>query len=383
MKTIQDLKSFILLETGKPLGDVVISNLKIVEKCLYKGRCSRTSLQNSIAEQKSKTTVSEKTVQNCIKYLNFLYDGDNKISKTTKHGDGPRYSLQNYENLCFPETALEDSRRDAMRLLLRLASMHQIPVRKLFNELHDSVAESSIREYNDGNLLSLGLSKEPFSGFARIFSRLFDAIDKKEIVSLEYKLGGKYLEENEDKVEHKNVSPLMLRLYNNRWYLIAHEHKHNPYDWSIFPLDRIKSIAKYEGEKKYYEIDSKVIDEYYSKVIGFDIPPAKVKSDSSELNRRMRPEDLRTTHIELGFSNNKAYMFVKKNPVCQSQVCSDEDMTIKLDLVENDALYLQLIRFAPDIKYITPEEVKDELLGRLNGVMQNIAKTNLDCGSDY
>ena len=157
MKTIQDLKSFILLETGKPLGDVVISNLKIVEKCLYKGRCSRTSLQNSIAEQKSKTTVSEKTVQNCIKYLNFLYDGDNKISKTTKHGDGPRYSLQNYENLCFPETALEDSRRDAMRLLLRLASMHQIPVRKLFNELHDSVAESSIREYNEGNLLSLGL----------------------------------------------------------------------------------------------------------------------------------------------------------------------------------------------------------------------------------
>lgn len=368
MRTIDELKN------TAQIGDVMISTIKIVEKCLYEGRNSRERIKIAIGEAKGKEPVSDRLVQMCIKHLNWMYDGDNKITKSIKNIDGPIYHLENYDNLCFPDAIFEENKRDVMRVLLRLASIHRIPVRKLFTELKTRKISEIEQDNSDFEVMNLGVTEEPFPKFIQIFSRLFDAICRKELISIDYKYGGRYTMPEKDH-EVKTLSPLMLKIFKERWYLIAHEHKPMSYDWSVFPLDRIIEINKYEGNKTYWDKDPRIIEEYYSKVIGFDVPPEKVKSASPDLNRSMLPKDLITTHIEIGFDNAKTYDYVKRNPIHVSQQYRDIDYTIELDLVENAALYRELMRYAPDIKFLYPGSVKDELNKRVIAIIDKIGGT--------
>lgn len=360
----------------KPLGPITLANMKVIENRLYHSdSCTRRELQVAIqanVENRYSEKISERTIQNLIKYLNEWYAGKNRIGmkRAVNPQDGPIYTLDNRIHLRFPEIINECSEedRDVLRIMLQIAGLYNLPVKKLADKISKRI------EVTD----SIDIQHEPFARFEDFFGKLFDAVFNRKVMVIIYTQ-----KKNDIKVE-KVISPLMLKCYNNRWYLIAHSHEHNPFDWSIFPLDRIERVSNYENEKKkvsFYEIKISRIKEYYSKVIGFDVPWRMIKGNTLEDPKRyLNPKDLVTTSITIKFNSNEeggsTFHYIMNNPIHSSQMANTANRTISLNVVENDALYKKLIVIGADIESISPTSVMEKLQSKITKIYLNLQKRN-------
>lgn len=360
-------------EGKNPIGPITLANMKVIEQKLYHSdSCTRKEFQDAIQaqiENRTSKSISDRTIQNLIKYLNDWYDGKNKIvMKRAIDKNGPIYTIENRLHLRFPEVVNECSEgdRDVLRLLLQIASLHNLPVKELSERISKSIDTDSI-----------DIQPKPFERFEEFFGRLFDAMINRKVKTISYKTknGISF---------NKIISPLMLKCYNNRWYLIAHAHadsnEKHPFDWSIFPLDRIMNVNDYDQKGKqisFYEIRISRIKEYYSKVIGFDVPWNKIRGNSKEdPKRNLMPKDLITTPIAIKFNNDQTFKYIMNNPIHTSQTAKTADRIINLDVVENDSLYKRLLVIGGDIEDITPKEVMERLQKVVSNIYENITKRN-------
>lgn len=136
------------------------------------------------------------------------------------------------------------------------------------------------------------------------------------------------------------IHPYYLKQYNNRWYLLGlFPEKMNI---SVYPLDRIKSV----GPVKIPFIPDSIIqnpDDYFYDVIGVTIP--KNKSSVS---------------VVLRFTEHR-YPYVKAKPIHPSQICNDNDRTIRLKLVPNKELTATILGFGKDVEVLEPLSLREEL----------------------
>ena len=91
-----------------------------------------------------------------------------------------------------------------------------------------------------------------------MLAELYRAISSKAVIKLSYHT---FSDDNERFVE---LSPYLLKEYNNRWYLLA-----NPFDSDrvlSFALDRINSVEYTSGHK--YKMPSEDFIERYEDVVG-------------------------------------------------------------------------------------------------------------------
>lgn len=359
----------------KNIGPLTLANMRAVEYALYHNEsCSRKQLQSSISaliktreSEKEPKKVSERTVQNIIKFLNEWYSGKNKICmKRATNSDGPIYTLENRIHLRFPEiiTECNEDDRDVLRLLIQIATLHNLPVKKFAERI------SQITDISD----AIGIASEPFYQFGELFCQIFDAMFNKRIIKIDYSPKNKAIENGKEiNVITKVISPLMLRCYNNRWYLIAHAHEPNPYDWSVFPLDRIKRVSPYDKSKEFSKIKVSLIRDYYDKVIGFDVPWNKIKGNSlNNPKRRQLASDLIVTPICIKFKNDKTFRYIANNPIHPSQRVNTGEFSILLNVVENDALYKKLMIIGADISSISPDYIMDHLRLKIADIYNNL-----------
>ncbi|MCS2946978.1 WYL domain-containing protein [Bacteroides sp. BFG-638] len=358
--------------TDGKIGGVTIANMREVERALVqKGICSQLYLRQCIAKMiGNKSEVSERTVQIAIKNLKERYGDKNKIIKSQGFGQsGPNYQLDNLSYLCYPEVVYSDRDRGTMRMLLQIASLYNMPIREFVDKIKNSFDDDA----DIVNAVSIG--KEPFLGFKYMFSYIFSAIFEKKILKIEYKSA------NRPKKE-QIVSPLMLKTFNERWYLIGHVHELNPFDWTIFPLDRIHAISQYCGDKSFWSIPLSQINEYYDKVIGYQVPIECVKGSSKDNPKRsLRANDLITTQIVFRVNDPNTYRFIKHKPLHLSQTFDDCTQVIRLNVVENDTLYKRLIEIGAEITILSPETVRETLSIKAKTIYDNLVNPQLDCVS--
>lgn len=358
------------------VGPITRANMKVIERQLYHSdSCTRKELQSAIqvlVEGRISESISERTIQSLIKKLNDWYDGKNRISmKRAIDNRGPIYTLENKIHLRFPEVISDCSEadRDMLRLLLQIAYLHNMPVSKLAKKISK----------NSEILDAIDIQEEPSQQFGEFFISLFDAKINRKVMTICYE------QKDKTKVE-KIISPLMLKCYNNRWYLIAHAHEINSFEWSIFPLDRIVRVNDYDHKKKkisFYEIKISRIKEYYSKVIGFDVPWDKIKGNSKENPKRAQnPKDLITTPISIIFSNPQTFKYILNNPIHISQTANTRDLIIYLNVVENDSLYKKLMVIGNDIETISPVSVKERLFKEVSDIFNNLSKRNQNAATE-
>jgi predicted DNA-binding transcriptional regulator YafY len=148
------------------------------------------------------------------------------------------------------------------------------------------------------------------------------------------------------------ISPLFLKEFDKRWYLISYCHTKT--DIITFGLDRIKSIQ--ESREKYNFFPPKDKLEMFNHIIGITTPPE---------NNQIRRIKLQINADYIGYIRNK------KNH--QSQLISelpDGNFIVEYDLVINQELYNWIVGLGANCKVLEPqvlvEKIKSIFIQSLN-----------------
>lgn len=156
------------------------------------------------------------------------------------------------------------------------------------------------------------------------------------------------------------IHPYYLKQYNNRWYLLGLFPK--KMNISVYPLDRIQAV---EPVKIPFVPDTIIQnpDDFFYDVIGVTIP--KEKS---------------TVSVVLRFSEHR-YPYVKAKPIHPSQICNDNDRTIRLKLVPNRELTATILGFGKDVEVLEPLSLREELERIFEECCENYGLLKRDCKS--
>jgi predicted DNA-binding transcriptional regulator YafY len=136
----------------------------------------------------------------------------------------------------------------------------------LFNRLKEAVdkiqGELSIKKNPKKNdIQKIILMEEDYqTKGTEWITPLVEAIKKKQALQLIY-------QKFEAQQKQFTVSPLLIKEFQNRWYLIANNHTHN--DFITFALDR---IAGFEASKETFKIKDNAAD-LFKNIIGITLPP--------------------------------------------------------------------------------------------------------------
>lgn len=180
---------------------------------------------------------------------------------------------------------------------------------------------------------------------ANHISTLFNAIQNHQTLKVTYK------SYRSDKPVDFDVSPYLLKQYNNRWFLFCK----NPSFPTLtnFALDRI--IAIEESSINYESIDID-FEEYFDDFIGVS------KNEGSELDRIV----LRAF--------GKAPDYIKSKPFHSSQKRveeTDEFYDFSIEVIPNYELESLILSFGDNLVVLEPESFREKIAERLRSLIKN------------
>lgn len=145
-----------------------------------------------------------------------------------------------------------------------------------------------------------------------------------------------------EEVSHRVTQPLLLKEFNNRWYVLANDT--NDDKLKTFALDRLSDL---EITKKHFAMPA-----------GFD----------AEKTFRfcfgiINPEDEEPEEIILSFTPTQG-KYIKTLPLHASQKIVAEDsekLQVKLNLCITHDLIMELLSYGPDMKVLQPASLAREI----------------------
>ena len=340
---------------------VTQQSMRIVETLLSDGLDhSFTEICKELKKKQDRPTIpTQRTLQNIIYKMRYVYGNSNDVKSTKGYkriDTGGRsqtdtlYWLQNTEFLIFPEEIFTKKDKELLSKLLNIIVSFNgvLPIDTILQKL-------DISRIAIGNALKGRIELEPNPYLEKWISPLYDSIANQETIKITYsQLHTSPIEKDEEK--EYILSPYYLKCYGGRWFLIAHIHGER-YEWSVFPLDRINSIAKAE-KKKFKHIDVYRIKEYYESVIGFYVPIKDKKNPPVNYNASR----LKVLHIEIEAMDKDTYYYIKSNPIHSSQICNDKYLTIEIDVIENPSLIMKLLSYGHNIKVLEPSSIRENII---------------------
>ena len=182
-----------------------------------------------------------------------------------------------------------------------------------------------------------------------LFSPLFDAIVKKQVLSVLYHRFGKPAS---DRIIH----PYQLRQYNNRWFLVGLEERLFPrIPLSIIPIDRIDGFKVAEDNifQEYRGVD---FDDYFYDIVGVSL----------------HPEGRKERVVLKAFF--PAANYIETKPIHPSQRVLERGIgyiVFQLDVIQNYELETQLLSYADQMEIIEPEGLKRAVANRAKQIIEH------------
>lgn len=339
----------------------MLESMRIVETLLSDGHNhSFIEICKELHVKQNRPNIpTQRTLQNIIKELRYVYGNNNDVKsiKGNKRIDtGGRsqtdtlYRLQNTEFLIFPEEIFTKKDKELLSKLLNVIVSFNgvLPIDTILQKL-------DISRIAIGNALKGRIELEPNPYLEKWISPLYDSIANLKTIKITYcPLHTHPVEKSREK--EYILSPYYLKCFGGRWFLIAHIHGER-FEWSVFPLDRINSIAKAENNK-FKPIDISRIKSYYESVIGFYIPIEDKKNPPLNFNTSR----LKVIHIKIEAMDKDTYYYIKSNPIHNSQICDDEYLTIEIEVIENPSLIKKLLSYGHNIKVLGPSSIREKII---------------------
>ncbi len=248
-----------------------------------------------------------------------------------------------YEDEEFTITDIPLTETDINVLTETVSMLKQFKDFSLFSDVSDILQrlEDKIYAEKSNTHPVIHLDKNESLKGLHFLDSLYQAIIKKVVLKITYK-SFKSIEENTFLFH-----PLILKEFNNRWFLIGRRKQRAPI--SNLALDRIVSVD-YDFQTPYIEgyFDA---DKYYKSVVGVTV------------NSGLQPKK-----VELWIDTiNAPYVLTKPLHNSQRHIRTNEDgsIIIHLFLIENYELERLLLGFGDGLEVLKPERLRNSLAKRL------------------
>jgi predicted DNA-binding transcriptional regulator YafY len=201
------------------------------------------------------------------------------------------------------------------------------------------VSEMRVRE----SYVPIEFEQSYVQGGLSWFDFLLESIEKRVALSLMYRSYGK--EEQE-----MTVSPLLLKEYRGRFYLVAHKHEKERKD-PIFclALDRIQNAT---ASKSVYQVNPNFDSKTFFKF-------------SIGITRKLNEDPIK---VKLLF-NSLSAPFVISKPLhhTQVEVSNNEDgLLIEMEVYQSPELTMQILSFGPNVKVVSPQVLQQEMKEKIS-----------------
>lgn len=196
---------------------------------------------------------------------------------------------------------------------------------------------------------SVAFAQNPDLKGIELFSPLFDAIVKKQVLSIKYHRFGK-------PSSVRIVHPYQLRQYNNRWFLVGLEERLLPrIPLAIIPIDRIDEF-KVDEDAIFQEYRGADFDDFFYDIVGVSL----------------HPEGRKERVVIKAFFPAASYIETK--PIHPSQRIlerGDGYILFQLDVIPNYELETQLIAYADQAEIIEPIGIRSSINERAKRIIEH------------
>ena len=232
--------------------------------------------------------------------------------------------------------------RDTLKMLGRFKGL------PYFDKLEDAAKRFEEFGLTSGNFDCVGFeSNEDLVGFDN-FDGIFKAIVGRHVLKIRYSPAfGK----EEERIFH----PYYLKQYNCRWFLLGFDVKVQAI--RNFALDRIKSFFVVDGIE-YLPYDGS-FDEYFKDVVGVTIMENEPVQD-----------------IEFLVYDEKTYNYLLTKPfhsslrLMKEYVSPEDPARMKVTVRPNFELDAVLLRYADNIRIISPDPFRQHFLSRVRKILE-------------
>lgn len=290
------------------------------------------------------SSVSKRQVQEDIKFLESDAGGAILLERFREgHRVYFRYKDPDFSILNLPLNQEEaDQLSDTIQMLSRFKGLPQYTwMDEVFVRLKDSFQL-------DGTVSgTVAFAQNPDLKGIEFFSPLFEAIVKKNVLSIQYHRFGK-------SSNNRIIHPYQLRQYNNRWFLLGLEEKLYPrIPLAIIPLDRIDSFLIQETSV-YQEYKGMDFDEYFYDIVGVSLNPEGKKQN-----------------VVVSAYYPAAY-YIETKPIHPSQHVlkrSKESIVFQWEVIINYEFETQLMTYADQCEIIEPLSLRQTVFERAMKIM--------------
>lgn len=296
--------------------------------------------------------VTRRMVEKDLQYLEYDSPFDVeftrfKVDAPTKSGDGVykkpclRYTDPTFS--IFHKALSDDERSLLSSVLSTLGSFKGQPTFEWLNELADRL---NIKEQSEIISMSKNISEN-----STLLAELYRAISSKAVINLFYHT---FTDGVERSVE---LSPYLLKEYNNRWFLLA-----SPFDSDrilSFALDRIEKVEYTSG--KTYKMPSNDFIERFEDIIGITFyenkPIERILFWVSD-----RSKNYVSTKPLHGSQRNLPK--VEQERLHNEYPQLNEGRFFTIDCIENYELIRELSSFGAELIVLTPQSIAQKVFGK-------------------
>ncbi|MBR3405758.1 MAG: WYL domain-containing protein [Bacteroidales bacterium] len=257
-----------------------------------------------------------------------------------KDGRGIRYRYSDPDFSVMENVLSEEDKRILAKLLGKVREYGINPNYALFLSLLEHVITG--QNASDIELDTVQFSNNAFlKGIDEWFSPLLDAITHKKAVTLSYKPYGK-------EVLEYNISPYMLRQFNDRWFLIARID--NRQNLTSFAIDRIEEVD-IPGKGEYIPCHLGEIADRFSNVYGV--------SGAFDKEPRVEKVVLKVASSRIGYIDTKPIHPDQRIEIIPN--CPGWSKLTIPEIVVNKELISLLLSFGPDVEVVSPASLRETI----------------------
>jgi len=161
-----------------------------------------------------------------------------------------------------------------------------------------------------------------------------------------------YQKFDEEKASKRNIEPLAIKEFKNRWYVLAKDRKDNQI--KSFALDRLNKLEV--SKTKFHIPDDFDLNLYYQHCFGV-----------------ISPNGQKTQHVILSF-NPLQGKYIKTLPLHESQQIltdNETELRIQLEIFITHDFYMELLSLGNNVKVIKPKSLIDDLKASYKNALKN------------
>lgn len=316
--------------------------IKIIDEMLSRTQWVKTSIIRTAIESRMKEYVSLRTIQQDITdmksdtrlgyYAPIEYNKSQKAYTYAEKG----YSIRNFR--------LSSEEIDALKFYAECLQVFS--GYKLFDaftsgieKVIDGVQSRKILKPSSNAKMILQTDTLVTARGNEFIGELVYAIDNRLKCDIEY------LPFEERNTAKRNILPLLLREYRNRWYLISY--RTDIKKIRTYALDRIKKV--YVTEEIMEELTEFDPAKYFNHSFGIITPDAKVETIVLQFTKKQSP-------YILSLPIHKTQEIIKQ---------TSRSLTISITVMLSYEVYEYILSKSPDVKVIKPAHLANEIAEKL------------------